>query len=190
MNQLEIKPIWTDDDYELMGWHDCPIRGVAFLDDSDYGAGQFDSKLAFDIDYIFKWGLVETEKEPSYSFYISPCTLVFEQAYDVTLNGSTVGYTPVFPQINCLTIKLNEESLKRNYRCYDVCIELHNSEPITFQSTGFKQYVRKPPLLVESQCLSITHRGGVHFDLTTITAMIHLPVPSVSGQQAEEGGDE
>jgi len=188
MNSLEIKPIWTDDDYELMGWHDCPIRGIAFLDDCDYVAGQFDSKLAFDIDYIFQWVLVETDKGQRYSFYVSPCTLVFEQAYDVTLNGSTVGYTPVFPQINCLTIKLNEESLKRNYRCYDVCIELHNSEPITLQSTGFKQYVRKPPFLVESQCLTITQRGGVCFGQTAIAELIRLPVPSASGQQTEEGG--
>jgi len=176
MNPLEIKPIWTDGDYESMGWHDCPIRGIVFLDDSNYEMGQFDSKLAFDIDYIFQWVLVETDKGPRYSFYISPCTLVFDQAYDVILNCSTVGYTPVLPQISCLTIKLNEEYLKRNYRCYDVCIELHNSEPITFHSTGFKQYVRKPPLLVEGQFLTLAQRGGVCFGQTAIAELIYLPV--------------
>ena len=149
-----------------MCWHDCPIRAVAFADDSDYDAEQYESELIFDIDYIFQWIPVETNGTTWFSFYLSPCTLVFEGAYDVSLHLSTVGYIPVLPDIGGLTITANEELLKRGYRQYDVCIETHNSESITFRATGFKQYVRKPPILSESQHLSLAQRGGISFDRT------------------------
>ena len=186
MDSLEIKPIWTDDDYASMGWHDCVIRAVAFMDDSDYSADQYDSELAFDVDYIFQWILNENQ---GYSFGISPCTLVFEGAYDVSLNLTTVGYTPVFSQIIDLTIEPDKELLERNFRRYDVRIELERSAMITFQSTGFKQYVRKPPILSRRQWLTLPERGGVCFDRTAIAKTIGLPSLSISSQQTEKGGN-
>ena len=164
MEPMTIKSIWTEDDYNSMGWHDCPIRAIAFADDSNYDAEQFESELIFDIDYIFQWVPVETNGATYFSFYISPCTLVFERAYDVVLNLSTVGFMPVIPSISNLTLTANEEPLEHNYRRHNVCIEIHNSKPITFQATGFKQYVRKPPVFSERQCLTLAQRGGICFD--------------------------
>ncbi len=40
------KSIWTDLDFENMGWHDSRIHSVAFGENFE---------LIFDIDYIFKW---------------------------------------------------------------------------------------------------------------------------------------
>jgi hypothetical protein len=38
------KTLWTETDFEIMSWHDCPIHALAF-DKED--------KLLLDIDYIF-----------------------------------------------------------------------------------------------------------------------------------------
>ncbi|MEJ6979425.1 hypothetical protein WG906_03130 [Pedobacter sp. P351] len=38
--------IWTEQDFDNMGWHDSSIYGIAF--GRPY-------ELSFDIDYIFKW---------------------------------------------------------------------------------------------------------------------------------------
>jgi hypothetical protein len=61
------KLVWSESDFEMMGWHDCPIYGIHLADN-----------VAFDIDYIFKWVL--NEQDRNYEFWISPATLVFEQA--------------------------------------------------------------------------------------------------------------
>ena len=54
--QIE-KAIWTTDDFEMMGWHDCRIHALAFT-------GEWD--LSFDIDYICKW--VESKKKDKFYF--------------------------------------------------------------------------------------------------------------------------
>ena len=43
------KSIWTHHDFDVMGWHDAQIHGVAIYSDV--------FELAFDIDYIFHNGL-------------------------------------------------------------------------------------------------------------------------------------
>ena len=51
MNNLEAyeleKPVWTQDDFEKMGWHDAKVWGML--------ANTEEYELLFDLDYIFKW---------------------------------------------------------------------------------------------------------------------------------------
>jgi hypothetical protein len=45
MNTYNLdKWVWSDKDFEIMGWHDCPIYAL-----------KFDDKVSLDLDYIFQW---------------------------------------------------------------------------------------------------------------------------------------
>jgi hypothetical protein len=62
------KLIWTEADFDQMGWHDVKIHAITFVPEV--------YEFVLDIDYIFAW--VEPEPpSPCYSFWISPATLVF-----------------------------------------------------------------------------------------------------------------
>jgi hypothetical protein len=63
------KPIWTNADFEIMGWHDATVWAMAVVSD--------DFELIFDIDYILRW-IDPVPPDPSFSFWVSPATLVFE----------------------------------------------------------------------------------------------------------------
>ena len=57
--QLE-KSVWTDHDFEDMGWHDCKLFAISFGDNF---------QLLLDIDYIFKW--VQTEKTFNFGYHLA-----------------------------------------------------------------------------------------------------------------------
>ena len=69
------KWLWTDADFEQMGWHDVHIHGFAF--------GAY--TLTFDIDYTFRW-VDPAPGETYYRFWLSPATLVFDDVSDVQLD--------------------------------------------------------------------------------------------------------
>src|SRR3569833_1581751 len=69
------KLLWTDADFEIMSWHDCPVHALSF--DKNY-------QLLLDIDYIFKWELKKNKQK--YKFWIAPCTLVLENVYSVEMS--------------------------------------------------------------------------------------------------------
>lgn len=79
MEKIEIgKSIWTEADFEQMGWHDCTIYGMALKEGDDV----LSNELYFDIDYIFKW-IYPEQDESSFSFWIAPCTLIFKQVFNL-----------------------------------------------------------------------------------------------------------
>jgi hypothetical protein len=146
--QLE-KSIWTEEDFESMAWHDSRIYAVSF-------SAEF--QLIFDIDYIFKWVL--TGK--TYKFWIAPCTLVFENVYDIRFDLST-------PEIDIDDIERNNpqrpknaDYIKREIE-FDRIIETRQGS-ISFKSIGYKQYVRQLPKLIHGQYFGIESRGGVSFE--------------------------
>ncbi|MDV4012483.1 hypothetical protein BAY06_08330 [Elizabethkingia anophelis] len=57
-NIMIVKDIWTDMDFEQMGWHDNYIHAIVFPNENQ--------KLVLDMDYIFKWVL--DEKSNLYKF--------------------------------------------------------------------------------------------------------------------------
>jgi hypothetical protein len=147
------KTLWTEADFDRMSWHDCPIHALAF--------GKY-SELLLDIDYIFKWVLLTNKKK--YKFWIAPCTLVFENVYDIELgtDHTTViidnisRHDPESPK--------NAAFIKRDVE-YDWVIETTVGQ-ISFKSAGFKQYVRSLPILIREQALDLETRGGISFDLS------------------------
>jgi len=148
--QLE-KTLWTETDFELMSWHDCPIHALSF--DKEY-------KILLDIDYIFSWVLMKNKRK--YKFWISPCTLVFENVYDITFESDHT--TIIIDNISRENPQRpkNAEYLNKDLE-YDWIIETTAGE-ISFKSVGFKQYVRQTPVLVGTQELDFEIRNGISFN--------------------------
>lgn len=144
------KSIWTEDDFDMMDWHDGFIYAFSFGENYQF---------LLDIDYIFKW--VEARKK--YKFWVSPCTLVFENAYDIIIDiesssggldiDNIIRQNPQRPK--------NADFIKRETE-FDWIIETQQGS-ISFKSVGFKQYVRQTPKLLNNQFIGVTDRGGVSF---------------------------
>src|SRR5687768_16247891 len=76
MYEIE-KWVWSQEDFDLMGWHDVTVHAFALLPE------RFEFLL--DIDYILKW----EEPEPPdryYTFWVSPATLVFEGVQNIKVD--------------------------------------------------------------------------------------------------------
>ena len=137
-----------------MRWHDNPIHAITFSDNFE---------ILMDIDYIFEWVL----KGKKYIFWISPCTLIFENVYELAFD--------VGPTIPGLTIDLvtrenpqkpkNFKHIKRDIE-YDWTIEMQEGT-ISFKSIGYKQFVRQKPRLISTQKLDTIERGGISFNKKT-----------------------
>jgi len=161
------KSVWTDADFERMGWHDCPIHAIAF--DSDdikiennliLSAGS----LVFDIDYIFKW--IHPEKEDGcYSFWIAPCTLMFKNVDTVEINLNT-GSMIVEEQDIEEIIWTKEKRERTGYPTYiqnNWKIKLFSGF-IGFSAENYIQTVKGKPVLTTAQRLTNEERGGINFN--------------------------
>jgi hypothetical protein len=147
------KWVWTEADFDSMGWHDAKLYALAFFQDT--------FELALDIDYIFEWVQPEPPA-PNYTFWVSPCTLVFENVTDLevdiapyddlTIDGLTRGDETFIPR-NAAAIGGRVE---RHWT-----IDCHGA--ITMRSIGFKQYVRRVPRHLAGQSMSLNDRGGISF---------------------------
>jgi hypothetical protein len=149
------KYIWTDDDFAVMGWHDAKVHALAFEPAPDNLGGQ----LLIDLDYIIEWVTPEPPQQ-AFRFWISPATLVFDSAAD--LRGDLDLYHSFFE----LTLNAIERSEPDGYMMRQWTLDGHNFK-VTFRSTGYRQYMRRSPLLVGEQRLSLHERGGLSFSQTT-----------------------
>ncbi|MBS1771750.1 MAG: hypothetical protein JST82_02735 [Bacteroidetes bacterium] len=148
------KAVWTEQDFDQMSWHDVQIFAMSFLQQDD---GLI--HLAFDIDYIFKW--VHPHKPGGYfSFWLAPCTLIFENVYNLELNIDTKNYSA---EIEIDRIEMNGLNVFGERMFSNWQINLHNGS-IDFESTGYKQIVRREPILNKGQYFDLSERGGISFD--------------------------
>jgi len=145
------KTLWTETDFEIMSWHDCPIHALSF--GKEY-------KFLFDIDYIFKWVLTKNKRH--FKFWISPCTLVFENVYDIAFESHDT--TIIIDNISRENPQKpkNAEYLNIDLE-YDWIIATTVGK-ISFKSVGFKQYVRQAPILIGMQELDLKARNGISFN--------------------------
>jgi hypothetical protein len=145
------KSLWTEEDFDVMGWHDCHIHAISFRDNFD---------LLFDIDYIFKW----VTHQKYFDFWVSPCTLVFENVYDIRFDLS---YSTGGIEIDDITretpsVPKNAEHIGRGLE-FTWSIQLQEGL-IDFKSVGYKQYVRKLPVCQREQYFDLEERNGVSFE--------------------------
>ncbi|WP_416191653.1 hypothetical protein [Neisseria sp. CCUG12390] len=142
------KQIWTEKDFDQMGWHDARIYGFVF-----HPADEYRTDLIFDIDYILEW-VNPMPPEEYFSFWVSPCTLKFENIYNLQIEIDQYGTN--LPAIEDVELVSVENGI------YQWNIELSEGY-ISFKSSGFKQFVRNQPVLIRRQFLSREERNGVSF---------------------------
>ena len=147
------KATWTDADFEEMGWHDCRIHAVSI--------GEYDddtlppARLLLDLDYIIQW-VDPALFRRHFTFWISPATLVFEQAWGIE------------GELGPLHEMLEIADLHRLDPPDDNSDPLWHIEGQNFsikvRSAGYTQYLRRPPQHVRGQILTPAERGRLSFD--------------------------
>ena len=151
------KRIWTHDDFELMGWHDSNIYALSIAKTEDAWA----TDLLLDLDYIFKW-VNPTPPDHAFTFWVAPCTLIFNQCFDVHIDFKTDGGFLDSMEVDRLWLKSKVEQEKNKF-VYDWMIELQQGQ-IGLKSYGFEQVVKQRPQHVKRQVLSLDERGGINFE--------------------------
>lgn len=147
------KWIWTEEDYDRMGWHDATVRAVAFLPET--------YEFALDIDYVFKW-ISPQEDEKFFSFLVAPATLIFENVNDLMIDIEP------FDDVQLQDIQRRDARKPKNVTYIHREIEWlwvidSNVGEITLWSAGYRQYIRQKPSRTKEQKLPLDIRGGFSF---------------------------
>ncbi len=157
MRSSEIyKWVWSDEDFREMSWHDVVIHGLATSNEMLSGPDEeprFESQdLLFDIDYVLNWR--ESLAERRANFRVSPATLVFEEVSDLNVNFGPKSGKPL----------LVIYTIEREGRRWRMSLD---GGRISFDSAGFKQYIRREPVLKSHFAYpSDSERGGFSFGRT------------------------
>lgn len=136
------KLIWTDSDFEKMGWHDNHIYKIRLTAD-----------LELDIDYIIKWNPPDIEGLP-YTFWVAPATLVFKDIRNLHFDFTT-GFEGSF----------EIEDIERENKNQWTIITRQGD--IQFVSEGFEQFIRQKPSFQFGQQISYAERYGYSLDRVT-----------------------
>lgn len=145
MNYELEKDIWTDADFENMGWHDCRIYKIRLGLD-----------LELDIDYIFKWNQPDLEGLP-FTFWLAPATLVFRRPKQVTFDLD-IAFEDV-GEIDSIERSVGDEGISWT-------IDTQKGE-IQLLSSGFEQFIRQKPTYQFGQTISYFDRYGYSVERTT-----------------------
>ncbi|MDJ1466761.1 hypothetical protein QNI19_36295 [Cytophagaceae bacterium DM2B3-1] len=139
------KYIWTDKDYEQMGWHDSTLYKIRVTQD-----------LELDIDYILKWNPPDLDGL-SFTFWVAPATLVFKNITILYLELDVA-----------LSDHIEIEDIERIETSDGIewTIMTRQGE-LTFLSVGYEQFIRQEPFFEFGQSISFTARGGLSLERTT-----------------------
>jgi hypothetical protein len=146
------KAVWTDADFDVMGWHDCKLYALALTQDDE---NDFAGRLFLDIDYVVRWA--GGDAGSNFTFWISPATLIF---HGVTgLEGSISQGQRFRESFEIDAIVREPIDGQPEYSRWSLRSELE----ITFRAAGFRQIMRRAPMHVARQHLPMASRGGVSF---------------------------
>jgi hypothetical protein len=139
--QLE-KRVWTDADFDKMGWHDNQIHQIRLTED-----------LEMDIDYICKWN------EPdlaglSFTFWVAPATLVFKKVKELTFEFD-LGLERSF-EIDYIERENNNQ-----------WAIITQQGDLQFTCDGFIQFIRQDPSFQFRQTIPYLERNGYSMDRIT-----------------------
>ena len=144
------KAVWTQSDFDGMGWHDSIIWSM-LTNTEDY-------EYLFDLDYIFKW-VHPKEDETNFKFWVSPVTMVFENAHDINIDiESQQGDI----EIADLYMENPQPTHNKKYTEHTYRFDCQEGV-ISLKATGFKMYVRSEPRLLERQSIDLNERNGISF---------------------------
>ncbi|MGW1073901.1 hypothetical protein [Streptomyces sp. NPDC002537] len=146
------KSIWSDTDFEEMGWHDATVYGFSMRK-----TDEILPDLLLDLDHIVRW-VHPTPPETYFSFWISPATLVFDSVWDLEGDLDFKGMAPdlVIDAVH----RLPPEDGQQGYPQWH--IEGHSFD-LKFRASGYRQYFRQPPRLASRQVLPWAERGDCSF---------------------------
>lgn len=139
------KSIWTETDFEKMGWHDSNIYKTRLAED-----------LELDIDYIFQWNKPDLEGLP-FTFWVAPATLVFKQVKIISFELDTAFN-------NTFEIEVIEKTETNNNTVWTI---ITRQGDIEFTSEGYIQYIRQEPSFQFGQTISYGERNGWTLERTT-----------------------
>jgi hypothetical protein len=144
------KTVWTDADFDAMGWHDNAVHAIAVEP-----APPHPGSLLLDIDYIVEW-VPRPGPGGLLSSWVCPATLVFHQAWDLVTEINLHGWG--FQ----LSIGAIERSGPGEHGLFAWTIggDLFS---MSFSAVGFTQYLRRAPIYLPGQRLSVEERGGLSF---------------------------
>ena len=144
------KTVWTQADFDAMGWHDNAVHAVALEPVPDHPG-----RLLLDLDYIVEWVPAEPPAA-TLSFWICPATLVFDQAWNLTADIDLQGWS--------FQLFLNEISRSGpDERGWSEWTLAGDHLSIELSAPGFTQYLRRPPVHSPGHWLSVEARGGFSF---------------------------
>ncbi|MEV7525872.1 hypothetical protein [Streptomyces sp. NPDC091371] len=147
------KSVWSDADFEEMGWHDATVHGL-----SVQATGKILPHLVLDLDYIVRW-VNPVPPETHFSFWVSPATLVFEDVWD--LEGDLAFKGGWIPDLEIDSLhRLVPDDGRQDQPLWH--IEGHAFE-LKFRASGYRQYFRQAPTLISQQAMSHAERGGCVF---------------------------
>jgi hypothetical protein len=160
-NPLE-KAVWTDADFETMGWHDATVHAIAFQEDALRAEeDERDAELLLDLDYIVRWIHPEPSSE-CFSFLVAPATLVFESVWHFDGDIGTASRTLL--QILNIHRREPENDRQREMGLRPWLIEWSQGHEMTLLASGYRQHFRHRPVRLEGQWLELNERGGISFD--------------------------
>jgi hypothetical protein len=139
------KKIWTDSDFEQMGWHDCNIYKIGLTND-----------LVFDIDYILKWNKPDIEGL-AFTFWVAPATLVFKNVINLHFDID-LGFHD--------TIEIDDiekEEIEHGTKWHVIT----QQGDFEFMCDGYKQFIRQEPFFEFGQTISFIDRHGFSLEETT-----------------------
>jgi hypothetical protein len=147
MAEFELeKRIWTEQDFERMGWHDAKVYGLRLHND-----------LELDIDYILQWNSPDPEGF-NFTFWVAPATLVFKNIENLKFE---VGDLASWPEIEIEDIGRTREGHKSHW------IIVTNQGEYEFDSDGYEQFIRQEPSLEYGPNISLVDRHGFSLERTT-----------------------
>jgi len=147
---IVTKALWTDADFDAMGWHDNAVHAIA-LEPAPDDPGS----LLLDIDYIVEWEPCAVP-QGLLSFWICPATLIFHQAWDLITDINLQGWSFQL----CIGSLERSGPDQHGYFDWVLAGDLFSMK---FQARGFTQYLRQAPIYTSSQRLSLHERGGLSF---------------------------
>lgn len=136
------KTIWTDADFDKMGWHDNHIYKIRLTED-----------LELDIDYILHWNKPDLEGLP-FTFWIAPATLIFKNIKNLSFEFDTG-----------LQDSFEIEDIERENKNQWTIITRQGD--IQFTSDGYEQFIRQDPSFQFGQTISYIERYGYSLDRVT-----------------------
>ena len=145
------KWVWTEQDFDIMGWHDSHIYSIAFKPDS--------REFVMDIDYIFKW-VHPVYPDNCFSFWVAPATLVFENAHTLYIEIDSYNCDAEIDSVQRSNPQkpINTDLIDKETE-WTWVFDLQEGE-ISIKSVGYKQYIRRAPTFGTSQVLEPSMRGS------------------------------